>query len=227
MIEPFRCMARGRNARHELYERPGHFTHPDGWGAVFEDGGRLVRVRSTRPCWEDPALGELAGRRVFLLHARRASRGDLRIENVHPFEHEAVGRGWFFCHNGTIRDPLPRPVWAEGETDSEAYFGKILESSGCRVTVESLGRVVRSLEDYTSLNAYLLSESEAFVVCAWRDLELYYTLHTTDTLDGPLFSSEPLAELGGGWRALPCGEIEGIDLSTGSVTSTRVALRKA
>jgi len=225
LIEPFLRMAQGRNARHELYLRPGHFQHPDGWGAVIEDGGRLLRVRSTSPCWEGKALETLAGRRVFLLHARRASVGGLGIQNVHPFERDARDRRWFFCHNGTIRGPLPRPSGAEGDTDSEAYFGVLLDALGRPAAAEALALAVSSLEDYTALNAFLLSKAAAFVICAWRDLETYYTLHACDTPDGPVFSSEPLAEFGTSWQALACGEIRRVDRSSGRVSVTHAAKR--
>jgi len=225
LIEPFLRMAQGRNARHELYEHPGHFQHPDGWGAVIEDDGRLVRVRSTSPCWEGEGLEALAHRRVFLLHARRASVGAVAIQNVHPFERDARGRRWFFCHNGTIRDPLPRPSHAEGDTDSEAYFGILLDALARPAAEEALALAVGSLKDYTSLNAFMLSQGVAFVLCAWHELETYYTLHACDTPDGPVFSSEPLAEFGTSWQALTCGEIRRVDRLSGRVSVTHAAKR--
>jgi len=225
LIEPFLRMAQGRNARHELYEHPGHFQHADGWGAVIEDDGRLVRVRSTSPCWEGEGLEALAHRRVFLLHARRASVGAVAIQNVHPFERDARGRRWFFCHNGTIRDPLPRPSHAEGDTDSEAYFGILLDALARPAAEEALALAVGSLKDYTSLNAFMLSQGVAFVLCAWHELETYYTLHACDTPDGPVFSSEPLAEFGTSWQALTCGEIRRVDRLSGRVSVTHAAKR--
>ncbi len=225
LVEPFLRMAQGRNARHELYLCPGHFQHPDGWGAVIEDGGQLLRVRGTSPCWESEGLEALADRRVFLLHARRASVGAVAIHNVHPFERDALGRRWFFCHNGTIRDPLARPPGAEGDTDSEAYFGVLLDALARPAAAEAFALAAGSLEDYTSLDAFMLCESEAFAVCAWHELEAYYTLQACETPDGPIFSSEPLVEFGTSWQALADGEIRRVDRSSGRESTMRVPRR--
>lgn len=225
VLEGFLRMAQGRNARHELYERPGHFQHPDGWGAVIEQDGVLSRVRGLEACWEDPAFPALGDRRIVLLHARRASCGGVQMENVHPFERVDDGESWFFSHNGTIRDPLPRSPRAEGATDSEAYFDRLLEAIRTQDPLGEAEDVVASFRDYTSLNAFLVSEREAWVVSAWRGHEQYYTLRECDTREGPVFSSEVIRELGGDWRPLASGEILRIERGTGRIARRRVTLR--
>ena len=224
VLEGFLRMAQGRNARHELYEGPGRFRHADGWGAVVEEAGRLVRVRGVGACWDDPALETLADRRVFLLHARRATSGAVKPENVHPFERTIDGDRWFFSHNGTIRDALPRSPAAEGETDSERYFDLLLGAVAAPNSLAAIGECLGALGDYTALDAFLLSRERAFVVCAWRGFERYYTLRVLESSEGPIFSSEPVREVGRAWRALGHGEVVEFSRSTKKLRRVRLLL---
>jgi len=104
LIEPFVRMARGENALHEHNQSLGRFRHGDGWGVVYEEGKTYHSYRSLKPCWDDPTLEQLRDRTILLLHARRASRGNVTLENVHPFQHTHNAQTWYFCHNGTIKD---------------------------------------------------------------------------------------------------------------------------
>jgi predicted glutamine amidotransferase len=56
---------------------------------------------------------------------RKATQGEVTLENTHPFMRELWGRYWVFAHNGDLKDFQPRlhaafrPV---GSTDSERAF---------------------------------------------------------------------------------------------------------
>jgi predicted glutamine amidotransferase len=58
-------------------------------------------------------------------HIRKATQGEVALENCHPFVRELWGRYWVFAHNGDLKDFQPRlhasfrPV---GSTDSERAF---------------------------------------------------------------------------------------------------------
>jgi len=117
LIAPFSKMARGMNALHERNPSPGKYLHAGGWGAVYEADGKLKVIRGVLPFWADPKIEALKGKRVFLLHARRASVGGVTEENTHPFVEERFGKTFYFCHNGTITDPVLAKY--PGETDSE------------------------------------------------------------------------------------------------------------
>ena len=101
LVDPFLRMAQGRNTLSERNTKLGEITHGDGWGSVCEHGGKLSVRRSTRASWDDPEIETLRKQNVFLLHARRASKGSVILDNVHPFEQEIDGARWFFCHSGT------------------------------------------------------------------------------------------------------------------------------
>ncbi|VEH65597.1 putative glutamine amidotransferase [Rodentibacter pneumotropicus] len=61
----------------------------------------------------------------MIAHIRKATQGEVNIENTHPFIREIWGENWVFAHNGNLKD-LPdmsesfcQPI---GSTDSEAAF---------------------------------------------------------------------------------------------------------
>ena len=63
--------------------------------------------------------------RNVIAHIRKATQGEVALENCHPFVRELWGRYWVFAHNGDLKDFHPRlhgsfhPV---GSTDSELAF---------------------------------------------------------------------------------------------------------
>jgi glutamine amidotransferase len=63
-------------------------------------------------------------------HIRQANRGQVNLENTHPFTRELWGRYWTFAHNGQLSNYHNldtghfRPV---GETDSELSFCWLLK----------------------------------------------------------------------------------------------------
>ena len=63
--------------------------------------------------------------RHLIAHIRKATQGEVALQNCHPFVRELWGRYWVFAHNGHLNHHAPplhghfRPV---GETDSEYAF---------------------------------------------------------------------------------------------------------
>lgn len=112
-------------------------SHPDGWGLATHDGQSPRVVRQPEAASESEAFrwesGQVHSCNV-LAHVRRATIGDLRPENTHPFSH---GR-WIFAHNGTLaafpvlRERMLAETTAEqrravhGQTDSEHVFHFLL-----------------------------------------------------------------------------------------------------
>ena len=108
--------------------------HADGWGiAFFEDRG-LRHFVDHAPACESP-VAELIRRypiksRNVVAHIRKATQGEVNLQNCHPFVRELWGRYWVFAHNGDLKDFRPRlhgnfhPV---GRTDSEHAFCWIMQ----------------------------------------------------------------------------------------------------
>lgn len=201
LIEPFSHMAQGMNALHELNQSLGKFAHPDGWGAVYRENGELRVYRSVTRFWADPKTEVLRGKEVFLLHARRASRGAAALGNVHPFSMIRAGETWYFCHNGTIDDPVIGKY--PYDTDSARYFHYLLDRFDVCDPERSLSRAVAGLADYTAVNAFLFTAGRLCVINRYKKYPCYYTMYRA----GSLFSPEPLFELASNWTPLENGTI--------------------
>lgn len=123
--------------REEAGALPPKAFRPDAWGIGFYQGGEVLHKK--RPMLDDAPLDPSSitqGVRsdCVLLHFRKASVGDYRAENTHPFRM----RQWLFAHNGTIegfsaiREPLTRALPdflrrnIRGATDSELVFHSML-----------------------------------------------------------------------------------------------------
>jgi len=210
VIIPFSRMAQGKNILHEHNKRLGQFNHPHGWGAIYEEGGKLRACRRLAPFWDDPEIARLRGKKVFLLHARRASRGEITGANVHPFTATHEGKTFYFCHNGTIDDPVLDAY--SSESDSERYFHYLLSRFDCSRPVESLKEATEAICNYTSLNAFLLSETLFCVINRYLKSPRYYTLYKAE---GPIISSEPLLELSSDWAPLGNGTVLCLERAAG------------
>lgn len=219
LIEPFLRMAEGRNALNEHNTAYGERTHANGWGAVYEEDDRSKILRSVAACWEDEPIEALRGKRVFLLHARRASLGGVSLLNTHPFEHEIDGARWIFCHNGTVRDPLQTPptLAKSGSTDSERVFHMLLPCLREGRALEGFRELYCGFRDFTSLNTFLLGHDDFWAVSLCTLDPVYYVLTLAKTPEGPIVSSEPLAEFATEQTSIHSGNILHIDRRTGAI----------
>jgi len=179
--QPARCSLSFRGFR----ERGLH--NPDGWGVARFDGP-VCQV------FKEPVTAVASGlatfvrdyepfqSRVFIAHVRWASRGEVALQNTHPFVRTFRGREVALAHNGTLRG-LPagslrfHPV---GRTDSELVFCRLLT----RLSEERIGfahfarieAVLRELNRYGTLNL-VFSEGEHLFV--YRDAGGYNGLCMT------------------------------------------------
>jgi predicted glutamine amidotransferase len=210
----FLRMAQGENAVNEQNTSLGHWRHGHGWGGVLESDGRMSRVRSLRPCWEDGEFSQVLSASVLLLHARRASVSGVCEANSHPFLLDVGGEPWYFCHNGTITD---LPDDGSGGTDSERFFRHMSPLLARVDPITAFQSVAESLRDYTSLNSLLLGPTGLWAFCAWADprYSTYYTLVWAETPYGIVVASEPLAELGTHWTPMENRSALWVDARTG------------
>ena len=131
--------------------------HADGWGiAFFEGRGARLFIDSSAAC--SSPVAELIRRypiksRNVISHIRKATVGDVRLENCHPFVRELWGRYWVFAHNGDLKDYAPRlhghfhPV---GDTDSERAFCWLMqELAKAHASVPPVEELTRTLRELT------------------------------------------------------------------------------
>jgi predicted glutamine amidotransferase len=117
------------------FTRRGGLTdhHADGWGMAFFEGDPDARglrhfvdhlPASSSPVAELLRTYPIQSRNL-IAHIRKATQGQVALQNCHPFVRELWGRYWVMAHNGNLVDYAPhlhghfKPV---GDTDSERAF---------------------------------------------------------------------------------------------------------
>jgi len=205
--------------------KPGH---RDGWGlAGYRNDEPVYYERRARDASAEPSGWRKATLQtetdpgpIVLAHFRKASVGDRRLENTHPFHRG----GWLFCHNGTLdhAEGLPLKKYRpEGHTDSERLFLFLLES------IEYAGDPVSGLkkafawlqknQPHNSLTSLLTDGKTLFACRSYSDQHLakgetleererYYTLWVAGG-PGGLVCSEPILKDKTDWKKLSRGEL--------------------
>src|SRR4029450_8424417 len=71
--------------------------HDSGWGSAYYSDGEPAIRRFPHAAHADQSFTEVTTRsaRLIMVHVRRATIGDLKLENTHPFERGACT----YCHN--------------------------------------------------------------------------------------------------------------------------------
>ena len=113
--------------------------HPHGWGIAYYLTGQETphRTRSINSAHTDDRfaqISEFLTSNAVVAHVRKATVGQVCLENTHPFQY----KGWIFCHNGTlfgfekVREVVHQRVHPRflelmgGDTDSETLFYLVL-----------------------------------------------------------------------------------------------------
>ena len=155
--------------------------HGDGWGIAFFESdcatpGKGVRhfvdksSAATSPIANMLKSYPIKSHNV-VAHVRKATVGNVTLENCHPFVRELWGRNWVFAHNGDLKNYAPnlhgsfRPV---GNTDSELAFcwlmQELAKSHAGVPTVDELTRTLQELIPQISAHGtfnFLLSNGQA------------------------------------------------------------------
>lgn len=109
-------------------------THSDGFGIAFFEGKGVRVFRDDKPGHNSPIADCVKQYHIkslnVIAHIRKATQGDVNLENTHPFIREIWGENWVFAHNGNLKslpdmsESLCQPI---GTTDSETAFCYIAE----------------------------------------------------------------------------------------------------
>jgi len=122
-------------------------THnPDGWGSAFYRGSDAYIFREPRPGNGSRLADYLAkcgiASQLIISHIRKATQGEISIQNTHPFSRELNGRLHSFAFNGDIPAvydiPLPsKRFMSIGDSDAEYAFCHILNKLAAGDTEDS------------------------------------------------------------------------------------------
>jgi len=179
MCRVFGCVAAEPvSIRHELLEAENPLIrqseeHDSGWGmAVYEraDGAEPHTVRFPEAAHADGEFinaTNLTGR-IFNVHVRRATMGELSLENTHPFCLGSYSLG----HNGTIlRYPrLLEPDMRQpaGHTDSEHLFNLLMHDFDDGDPVASLRHTLARAVECSPLSGLNILFSDGYKLFAYR-----------------------------------------------------------
>lgn len=151
--------------------------HKDGWGIAFFEGKGCRIFLDAKSSVASP-IAELVRRYPIhsthvIAHIRKATQGEINLENCHPFRRELWGRYWVFAHNGDLPGFNPQSnsfYFPVGDTDSEKSFCLILETlrkafPAGKPSLEKLYPVLQDItQDIAALGIfnYLLSDGDYF-----------------------------------------------------------------
>lgn len=221
-------MAQDQVRIHEYNEEKGvgSWPHPDGWGLAYLDEQKQWKIhRSIRPFFDDPDLKLFKdlSTTLAIIHLRRSSVGDLRLENTHPFWYQLEGKEEFiFCHNGTIKEEIifPKSCIPHGTTDSEKLFYTLLPALYHDNPVEEMRKSLQTIANYTGINFFLSSPTFSIINIQALKAPLFYQMHLLQQEGLVVISSDPLPTVSNlSWKPLPIGNIFLLDHTTLELTA--------
>jgi predicted glutamine amidotransferase len=135
--------------------------HKDGFGIAFFEGAGVRLMVDAQSARTSP-VAEMVRRYPIrsenvVAHIRKATQGQVALENTHPFVRELWGRYWVFAHNGDLKDFAPRlhgafrPV---GATDSERAFCWLMqELAKAHASVPGIAELTATLRELAPVPA--------------------------------------------------------------------------
>ena len=157
-------------------------THHDGWGIAFFEGAGVRLFVDHQAAIASP-IAELIKHYPIkschvIAHIRKATQGQVALENCHPFVRELWGRYWVFAHNGDLKAFAPRldgPFRPVGNTDSELAFCYIMQELRARfgecaperdALSEALQGLCRQIAQHGTFNLMLSDGTALFTHCS-------------------------------------------------------------
>jgi len=152
--------------------------HSDGFGIAFFEGKGVRVFRDNKPGHSSPIADCVKQYNIkslnVIAHIRKATQGDVNIENTHPFMREIWGENWVFADNGNLVNlPVTETIFYQqiGTTDSETAFCYMLEQLKTRFKhkpseeeiFEAIQQISNELARYGTLN-FMLSNGEWMIV---------------------------------------------------------------
>ena len=213
--------------------------HADGFGVAFFEGKGLRHFVDHLAAEDSPVADFIKHypiqSRLVLAHIRKATQGQVALQNCHPFVRELWGHYWVFAHNGNLQHFEPklhaayRPV---GETDSERAFCWLLQelakSHVCMPALpelhKTLAELVPAIAKHGSFN-FVLSQGQAlWAHCSTQlhhltrrhpfgmarlqdeDLSVNFAQHTQSDDCVSVIATQPLT-VGEPWVAMHPGQL--------------------
>ncbi len=158
--------------------------HKDGWGIAFFEGAGVRLFVDHESAVASPVADLIKSYPIksknVISHIRKATQGQIALENCHPFVRELWGKYWVFAHNGDLKNFSPalngsfRPV---GTTDSELAFCYLLQQlrekfgdtpPGVDVLRSALDVLTSEIAAYGVFNMMLSDGAALYAHCSTR-----------------------------------------------------------
>jgi predicted glutamine amidotransferase len=156
--------------------------HKDGWGIAFFRNDNFDVFLDHQPAANSELAAEInsAGikSKTIIAHIRKATVGEVKLSNCHPFQRELWGKTWLFCHNGDLKNFSPAlsgKFNPQGDTDSELAFCYLLQQLEAQLPqgtddTEALFNVLqdlsREIEKFGTFNIILSNGDVLFTFCS-------------------------------------------------------------
>lgn len=108
--------------------------HTDGWGLAFYRNEQAQVFLDESPAAKSHLAAAIhktdLKSKTIIAHIRKATMGEVKLSNCHPFQRQLWGQDWLFCHNGDLKGFKPLlddEFQPEGNTDSELAFCYLLQ----------------------------------------------------------------------------------------------------
>jgi len=149
--------------------------HKDGWGIAFFRNNTFDVYMDDLPAAKSALADEInradIKAKTVIAHIRKATVGEVKLSNCHPFQRELWGKTWLFCHNGDLKSfnpVLDGQFQVRGDTDSEQAFCYLLQklerelpqgTNDPEKLFDLLDKLSREIEQHGTFN-FLLSNGE-------------------------------------------------------------------
>jgi len=167
----------------------GSDVHKDGWGIAFFEGSGVRHFVDHEAAVTSP-IADLIRRwpiksKNVIAHIRKATQGEVALENCHPFVRELWGRYWVFAHNGDLKNfatPLDGPYHPVGNTDSEQAFCYLLQELRRRFgdqapALATLSKTLQELtEEIAAFGPFNMLLSDGLALYAHCSTRLFYVV---------------------------------------------------
>ncbi len=155
-----------------FYEDKGYRLFNDAKAAIHSQIAKFISEYPIKSC-------------NVIAHIRKATQGEVKLVNCHPFVRELWGQYWIFAHNGDLgKKPFNPPIFYRpaGTTDSEYAFCALLDTLRVRFgevapPLEELYRAIREITTFLAqrgtFNFVLSNGQYLFAHCSTN---LYYVI---------------------------------------------------
>lgn len=172
------------------FRRRGGLTdkHSDGFGIAFFENKGVRIFQDNNACANSPVADLIAAYPIrsenIIAHIRKATQGDISLQNTQPFMRELWGRYFLFAHNGNLlnfdangiknnKEEQGNFYQTVGDTDSEKAFCFILENLRRKYKAapdndtlfREISALVKELRKYGLFNFIMSNGEWLFVHC--------------------------------------------------------------